>query len=58
MSTNTVVDRVMTAFAQTHKRMTAEQERKIRDELSDFVAKLLSKRAGQLEKFDKTDPRA
>jgi hypothetical protein len=57
MSATTVIDRVMTAFAQTHKKMTTEQERKIRDEVSDFVAELLSRRAGELEKFGKTEPR-
>lgn len=58
MTTTAVVDRVMTAFAQTHKKMTPEQERKIRDEVSDFVAELLSKRAGELEKFGRTEPGA
>lgn len=46
-----VVDRVMKAFAQKHKAMTPEQERKVRDEVSDFVAELLARRAAQLTKF-------
>lgn len=45
------VDRVMKAFVQKHKAMTPEQERRVRDEVSDFVAKLLEKRASQLTKF-------
>ena len=45
------VDRVMKAFAQKHKAMTPEQERRVRDEVSDFVAELLEKRAAQLTKF-------
>lgn len=56
------VDRVMKAFAQQHKAMTPEQERRVRDEVSDFVAELLDKRAAQLTKFGdarlrETDPR-
>jgi hypothetical protein len=31
--------------------MTPEQERRVRDEVSDFVAELLEKRAAQLTKF-------
>jgi hypothetical protein len=46
-----VVDRVMKAFAKKHTQMTPEQERKVRDEVSDFVAELLAKRAAQLTKF-------
>lgn len=45
------VERVMKAFAQKHKEMTPEQERKVRDEVSDFVAELLEKRAAQLTKY-------
>ncbi|HEX7791098.1 MAG TPA: hypothetical protein VF467_11300 [Afipia sp.] len=45
------VDRVMKAFVQTHARMTPEQERKVRDEVSDFIAELLAKRAAQLTRF-------
>lgn len=45
------VDRVMKAFATKHKEMTPEQERKVRDEVSDFVAELLAKRADQLTRF-------
>ncbi len=48
------VERVMKAFAQKHKQMTPEQERKVRDEVSDFVAELLEKRAAQLTKFEDT----
>jgi len=48
------VDRVMKAFATRHKQMTPEQERKIRDEVSDFVAELLAKRADQLTRFGNT----
>ena len=56
------VDRVMKAFAQKHKAMTPEQERRVRNEVSDFVAKLLEKRASQLAKFGnarlrETEPR-
>lgn len=50
------VERVMKAFAHKHKGMTPEQERKVRDEVSDFVAELLSKRAGQLTRFADTRP--
>ena len=31
--------------------MTPEQERRVRDEVSDFVAELLEKRADQLARF-------
>ncbi len=48
------VDRVMKAFAQKHREMTPEQERRVRDEVSDFVAELLEKRAGQLTRFGDT----
>ena len=48
------VDRVMKAFATKHKQMTPEQERKVRDEVSDFVAELLAKRADQLTGFGDT----
>jgi hypothetical protein len=50
-----VVERVMKAFVQKHKEMTPEQERKVRDEVSQFVAELLEKRAAQLTRF--ADPR-
>lgn len=46
-----VVERVMKAFSQKHQAMTPEQERKVRDEVSEFVAELLEKRAAQLTKF-------
>lgn len=46
-----VVERVMKAFAQKHQAMTPEQERKVRDEVSEFVTELLEKRAAQLAKF-------
>jgi hypothetical protein len=52
------VERVMKAFAQKHQKMTPEQERMVRDEVSDFVAKLLSKRAAQLTRFGGGEPRA
>lgn len=45
------VDRVMKAFAKKHQAMTPEQERKVRDEVSDFVAELLEKRTAQLTRF-------
>lgn len=45
------VDRVMKAFVQTHAKMTPEQERKVRDEVSDFIAELLAKRAAQFARF-------
>jgi len=45
------VDRVMKAFWQKNMEMTPEQERRVRDEVSDFVAELLEKRAAQLAKF-------
>lgn len=48
------VERVMKAFPQTHKNMTPEQERRVRDEVSDFVAELLEKRAAQLTRFGDT----
>lgn len=51
------VDRVMKAFATKHKEMTPEQERKVRDEVSDFVAELLAKRADQLTRFPGTRSR-
>lgn len=47
----TAIDRVMKAFSQKHQHMTAEQERKVRDEVSDFIAELLAKRADQLTRF-------
>jgi hypothetical protein len=47
----TAVDRVMKAFSRQHASMTPEQERKVRDEVSDFVAELLAKRANQLTRF-------
>lgn len=50
----TAVERVMKAFAQKHKEMTPEQERRVRDEVSDFVAELLEKRAAQLTRFGET----
>lgn len=48
------VERVMKAFAQRHKAMTPEQERRVRDEVSDFVAELLEKRAAQLTRYGDT----
>jgi len=48
---NEAVDRVMKAFSQKHANMTPDQERKVRDEVSDFVAELLAKRADQLTRF-------
>ncbi len=51
------VDRVMKAFATKHKAMTPEQERKVRDEVSDFVAELLARRADQLTRFGGVEPR-
>ena len=51
------VDRVMKAFATKHKEMTPEQERKVRDEVSDFVAERLAKRADQLTRFPGTRSR-
>jgi hypothetical protein len=53
-----VVERVMKAFSQKHQKMTPEQERRVRDEVSEFVAELLEKRAGQLTKFADHRPRA
>jgi histone H3/H4 len=46
-----VVERVMKAFSQKHRKMTPEQERRVRDEVSEFVAELLEKRAAHLTKF-------
>lgn len=46
-----IVDRVMKTFAEKHRRMTPEEERKVRDEVSDFVTELLAKRAAQLTRF-------
>lgn len=51
------VDRVMKAFAKKHTKMTPEQERRVRDEVSEFVAELLEKRAAQLSRFGDTRPR-
>lgn len=51
------VDRVMKAFAQKHRAMTPDQERRVRNEVSDFVAELLEKRADQLTRFGSTKPR-
>lgn len=48
------VDRVMKAFSQKHSAMTPDQERRVRDEVSDFIAELLQKRATQLTKFGGT----
>lgn len=48
------VERVMAAFAQKHKTMTPEQERRIHDEVSEFIAELLEKRAAQLTRFRDT----
>lgn len=45
------VERVMKAFASKHGKMTPDQERRVRDEVSDFVAELLEKRAAQLTRF-------
>lgn len=50
-----VVERVMDAFLEKHSQTTSEKERKIHDEISDFVAELLSKRAGQLSKFGRAE---
>ena len=50
-----VVDRVMKAFAKKHKQMTPDQERKVRDEVSDFVAELLARRAAQLTRFSRVE---
>lgn len=52
------VDRVMKAFATKHKDMTPDQERRVRDEVSDFVAELLEKRADQLTRFSRVEPRS
>jgi hypothetical protein len=52
------VERIMKAFLQKHETMTPEHERKVRDEISDFVAELLSKRATQIAKFGGTEPSA
>jgi hypothetical protein len=52
-----IVERVVNAFSQERPKMTAEPERKVQDEISDFVAELLSKRAGQLARFGSTEPR-
>lgn len=46
-----VVERVVNTFSQTPAQITSEHERNMHDEISDFVADLLSKRAGQLAKF-------
>lgn len=45
------VDRVMKAFTKKHKNMTLEQERRVRGEVSEFIAELLEKRAAQLTRF-------
>jgi hypothetical protein len=51
------VDRVMKAFAQKHNSMTPDQERRVRDEISEFIAELLEKRTAQLTKFGRVRPR-
>lgn len=45
------VSRVVRTFAKKHTKMTPEQERRVRDEVSHFVAELLEKRAAQLTRF-------
>ena len=51
------VDRVMKAFAKKHQEMTPDQERRVRDEVSEFIAELLEKRAAQLTRFGDTAAR-
>lgn len=51
------VDRVMKAFAKKHPGLTPAQERRVRDEVSEFIAELLEKRAAQLSRFGNTATR-
>ncbi len=46
-----IVERVANAISRKHVEMASGTGRNMQDEISDFVADLLSKRAGQLAKF-------
>jgi diadenosine tetraphosphatase ApaH/serine/threonine PP2A family protein phosphatase len=53
-----IVERVVDAFSPKHSQAASELERTVYDEISDFVAELLAKRADQLARFGNTEPRA
>ena len=44
-------DRTIKTIAYQRVRITQEEERRLRDEVSDFVAELLARRAAQLARF-------
>jgi hypothetical protein len=52
-----ILERVVNAISQKSPGMPPEHERNLQDEISDFVAELLSKRASQLTRFDRTKRR-
>lgn len=53
-----IIERVVNALSKKSPEMASEQERNVHDEISDFVAELLSKRAGQLARFGRTKSRS
>jgi hypothetical protein len=53
-----IVERVVNTFSQKPPQIASELERKLHEGISDFVADLLSKHAGQLAKFGDREPRA
>ncbi|MEH2509584.1 hypothetical protein V1291_000938 [Nitrobacteraceae bacterium AZCC 1564] len=53
-----IIERVVNALSQKSPEVASEQERNVHDEISDFVAELLSKRADQLTRFGRTKSRA
>ena len=50
-------DPAMKVLAKKQKNMTPAQERRVRDEVSEFIAELLEKRAAQLTRFGDTAAR-
>lgn len=54
-----IVERVVNTISRKPPQIASELERKMHNGISDFVAELLSKRAGQLTRFGgDTDPHA
>jgi hypothetical protein len=53
-----IVARVVNALSQKSPEVASDQERNVHDEISDFVAELLSKRAAQLARFGRTKSRS
>jgi hypothetical protein len=53
-----IVERVVNTFAQKPPQIASALERKVHDGISDFVADLLAKRAGQIAKFGDKESRA